>query len=331
MTSELLAPCPFLAGPMITDSQFFVGRQVELDAITSRMTGYRPISINIVGKRRIGKSSLLYHFLRTHGQRVENPSRYVVIYLNLQDSQYHNEIGFYHGVARQLLAHPSVKGKRALIKPFNVKSIDRLTFAGILGEWKRQGVLPVLCLDEFEALFHHAKEFDNGFFENLRYLINSNILMLVVASHRPLDFYRRRYRLTSSFFNFEQILPLGELTLGEARELINLPAKTNAPALSSDEQRLVKEWGGCHPFLLQLAASCLWEARQREQDLNWAQAKFEQQARRVPKPLWKIPPRLDNFVRSYSWVVMLILVVLLVVGVLNQTQVFEGLGKALRR
>lgn len=316
---------PFLVGSMITDPRYFVGRQAELDTLTSRMTGSRVISLNVVGKQRIGKSSLLHHFFQTYEQRVQHPSRYVVIYLNLRDSQCQREKGFYLAVTRQLLTHPSVTGKRELIRPWkNIKSLDRQSFSVAMGEWKRQGVLPVLCLDELEALFRHSKEFNDEFFNNLSSLRDSNILMLIVASHRRLNFYQRRYKLTSSFFNFEQILPLGELTEEEAEELVNLPAKTGSTAaLNIEEQRLAREWGGCHPYLLQLAASCLWEARQQKQDISWAKARFKKQARSVPKPLLKIPSRLRKFAKRYGWIVIIILAFVVLISVLYATQILE--------
>ncbi|MBD2185621.1 ATP-binding protein [Planktothrix sp. FACHB-1355] len=330
MTNSSLPSCPFIPGPMITDPQFFVGRKTELEAITSRMTGAQPISINIVGKRSIGKSSLLYHFFQTYEQRVQNPNRYVGIYLDLQNSQCHDEIDFYHAVARQLFNQPKVRSQRSLTRPFQVTSFDRQAFSAVLGEWKRQGVLPVLCLDEFEALFHHPKQFDAGFFDNLRFLINGNSLMLVVASHRKLDFYGKRYNLTSSFFNLAYVLTLGELTEEEARELVSLPAKTGAPAaLRNDEQRLARQWGGCHPYLLQLAGSLLWEARQQKQKVGWAKAKFEQQARRIPKGFWNITSSAKYFGKTVSGIALLILVVAVVVSLVKQTQVLEALQKVL--
>ena len=75
---------PFVPTGMIEDTRLFVGRQEELRAIASRMTGVQPISINIVGDKRIGKSSLLNYFCLTWKERVKNPERYVVIYLPLR-------------------------------------------------------------------------------------------------------------------------------------------------------------------------------------------------------------------------------------------------------
>lgn len=333
MTSSLPSS-PFVAGSKITDPQFFVGRKEELQTITSRMTGVQPVSINVVGRRRIGKSSLLYHFFQTYEQRVPEPTRYVVIYLSLQDARCQSEDGLYQAISRQLWHHLTVQRNPALIEPLRVKPFNRLAFCAAMGQYKRLGVLPVLCLDEFGPLFRHPKEFDDGFFDNLRSLMESRVLMLVVASHRKLDFYQRRHGLTSAFFKLWQVLTLSELTEVEAEQLVGLPASTipeATPALSPQEQHLVRQWGGRHPYLLQLAGSLLYQARQLGQDVTWAKAEFDKEARLVPKPSGKFFGSTGFWVKSIGGVMIVILIVLVVIGLLNQTQVWELLQKALGR
>ena len=319
MTSSLPSS-PFVAGSKITDPRFFVGRKQELHAITSRMVEVQPVSINVVGRRRIGKSSLLYHFFQTYEQRVPQPNRYVVIYLSLQDARCQREDGLYQAVARQLWHNLTVQRNPALVEPLKVKPFNRSAFGAAMGQYKRLGVLPVLCLDEFGPLFRHPEEFNNGFFDNLRSLMESGVLMLVVASHRRLDFYQRRHKLTSAFFKLWQVLPLNELTEEEAKVLVGLPASVIAgttAALSSQEQQLVRQWGGRHPYLLQVAASLLYEAHQLGRDVSWAKAEFQKEARRVPKPMWKFSRGRGSFVKTIGGVIILILVVLVAIALLK--------------
>ena len=333
MTSSLPSS-PFVAGSKITEPRLFVGRKKELQAITSRMTAVQPVSVNVVGRRRIGKSSLLYHFSQTYEQWVPEPTRYVVIYLSLQDSRCQREDGLYQAVARELWHNLTVQRNPALIEPLRVKPFNRLAFCAAMGQYKRQGVLPVFCLDEFGPLFRHPEEFDHGFFDNLRSLMESSVLMLVVASHRKLEFYQRRHKLTSAFFKLWQVLMLSELTEQEAQVLVCLPASTIAgatAALSMQEQRIVRQWGGRHPYLLQLAASLVYEGRQLGRDVGWAKAEFEKEARRVPKPIWNFPKPKGSLVKSVGGVMILILIVLVVVSVMNQTQVGELVRKVLGR
>ncbi len=325
MTSSLPSR-PFVAGSKITDPRLFVGRTQELDLITSRMTGIQPVSVNVVGPRWIGKSSLLYHFFQTYEQRVAEPTRYAVIYLSLQDARCQSEDGFYQAVARQLWLNLTVQRNVALVEPLRVKPFNRLAFCAAMGHYKRLGVLPVLCLDEFGPLFRYPQEFDNGFFDSLRSLMESRVLMLVVASHRKLEFYQRRHKLTSAFFKLWQVLMLGELTEQEAQALVALPASTNAgvtSALSKQEQRFVRQLGGCHPYLLQLAASLLYEARQSGRDVTWAKVEFEKQARHVPKPRWKPPKHTGLLALGISGVIIFILIVVLVISLLSPTPLWE--------
>lgn len=349
MTPNSPPGCPFLAGPKIEDPQYFVGRTEALDSITSRAIGPQPTSINVVGKRRIGKSSLLYHFCQTYEQRVQRygrePSEFVAIYLSLQDNQCRQEASFYQAVARKLLDRPSVQGNSDLKIPLNGGSLSRQTFADAMDEWKDRGVLPILCLDKIEELFERANEFNNDFYDSLRSLMDRNALMLVVTSAERLDNYSRKHRLTSDFFNLGHVLPLKELTEMEAIDLVRLP-NPNAPALSPEKQKLALEWGGRHPYLLQLAGSFLWEAQRQDRDISWAKQQFDREAQRTFRSrfnlgrwwrllrllFWDLPVKLGSLAKIIggtwddigNWifgVVILFGVAALVLGLANWEQV----------
>ncbi|NET07543.1 MAG: ATP-binding protein [Symploca sp. SIO2B6] len=289
-----LPHCPFVAAGRIEDPQFFVGRREELDFITSRMTAVQPTSINVVGERRIGKSSLLYHFFQTYEQRVQrygkNANDYVVIYLSLQQVQCQQVNSFYQAVAKELLKQHSVQKNSNLTNSLKVKPLDGKAFSEAIELWKQEKVLPVLCLDKFEELFDYPQQFDWGFYDNLRSLIDRNCLMVVAASRKKLSIYSKQHKLTSDFFNLAHIMPLKGLTEAEALDLVRLP-QTNIPStqavLTPERQQLALSWGGRHPFLLQLAGRCLWEAQIQNRPDDWAKAQFEQQA-----PILS-PPRFD--------------------------------------
>ena len=350
-----LPPCPFIAGPKITDPRLFVGRREELRRLATAMAGAQPISVNVVGARRIGKSSLLYHFYQTWEQRVRTPARFVVAFLSLQEAAAQTEADLYRAIARSLLDRPAAHQRADLVAALNRQPLDRSGFAEAMKGFRAQNLLPVLCLDEFEALFQHPRQFDDGFYDALHALMDGNVLMVIAASHEPLDVYRRQHRLTSSFFNLGHVLRLGDLTEEEAADLVRLPASTisGAPAaLSLDEQRLARAWGRRHPYLLQLAAYFLYQARQEGRDTAWARMQFEAEARRVPRvhgrlrPLrwlaWDAPARLGRLAKRTgetlddltNWVigmVILIVVILAVLGVLTWPQLVELARLALGR
>ncbi|MCI5121682.1 MAG: ATP-binding protein, partial [Candidatus Electrothrix sp. AUS4] len=109
MPNSSARSCPFIAGPMIDDPARFVGRREELHLLVHRMDGAQPTSVNVVGERRIGKSSLLYHFFQTWEQRIDYPSRFVVVYLDLQAKTPATEAAFYRDLAWALKQRPAVQ------------------------------------------------------------------------------------------------------------------------------------------------------------------------------------------------------------------------------
>ena len=290
-----LPPCPFIAGPMIMDPRLFVGRRGELARLTAM--AQQPVSANVVGERRIGKSSLLYHFFQTWEQRVRQPDRYCVVYLNLQDAHCDQEHRFYQAVLqalRQRLQRRPTLGQLP-------QSADRSGFSEAMGQCRQANVLPVLCLDEFESLFEQTQEFGDRFFDNLRALMNSNQVMLILASRQSLDVYKKRHRLTSDFFNLGQIIRLGELEPEEVNDLVRLPASTVSnlpPALGALEQSTAKKWGEQHPCKLQHAANFLWQAGQQGYDKKWAWKHYKYEIRRLPKRRQRPNPQRPNPLRA---------------------------------
>ncbi|NJM73930.1 MAG: ATP-binding protein [Scytonema sp. RU_4_4] len=346
---------PFVAGGMLDNPQLFVGRKEELHAIASRMSGAQPTSVNVVGEKRIGKSSLLYHFFQTWEQRVQDPSRYVVIYLSLQSVQCQREEDFYLAVAQELLSRPAVRAIPSLTTALQLKSFDGLAFSAAIALFKNQNqnqkLLPVLCLDDFKTLFQNKSEFDDGFYDNLRSLMDSSSLMLVVASQKELDFYARRHQLTSTFFNLGHVLKLRELSEEEVTELVRLPSSTvpyAQPALSMDEQKLTRQLGGRHPFLLQLAGMLVCQARQQGKDENWVKTRFKEQSRRLPRAglgsrrwwrslrwlVWNFPIRIGSVVKSIgvsmdnitAWIIGVVVVfafILVVFGLVTHSEAWQ--------
>ncbi|KOP27060.1 AAA family ATPase [Hapalosiphon sp. MRB220] len=352
MNSGALSANPFVAPGMIKDPRLFVGRKEELNAIASRMSGVQPTSINIVGEKHIGKSSLLYHFFLTWEQRVTDPNRYVVIYLSLRDANCETEMGFYDAVAKALLNRLAL-WKLQLRSPLQVQPLDRQAFADAIKKWQQQHVLPVLCLDDFQMLLERPQEFDNNFYNNLRSLMDDSALMLAIASRKKLGTYAAEKGLTSPFFNVGQTLVLGELTTDEAIQLTRLPDSTSASALSVNEQNCAQQWGKRHPYKLQLACRYLWEARHQGKDIKWAKEQFLQQINQSQSSsnhpwlkwqwlrwiVWDFPIRLgrvtkfiggnvDEVKSLITGYVILISVILIVVGLVNWEQVKDLLQKA---
>ena len=294
---------PFVAGPMITRPELFVGRKEELRTLTGWMSGAQPVSVNVVGERRIGKSSLLYHFFQTWEQRVSSPSRFVVVYLDLQAKTPPGEAALYQALGSALTQQPAIQQIGPLRTALSPLPGTHKEFSTLLDAFSVRDLLPVFCLDEFEVLLKlkSDEQFTDSFFDQLRGCMNAGQLMFILSSRKPLDVYAGKQNLTSAFFNLGQVLKLEEFTDEEADELVALPmpGRENFPALSTKDQKLARQWGGRHPCLLQLAAISLVEARQFRKKTAWAKRHFAEQRKRLKKEGVLTKPRsltalLDN-------------------------------------
>lgn len=325
---------PFVAGPMITDPRLFVGRKTELNRLFHMMQ--QPVSANVIGERRIGKSSLLYHVYQTWESRVQQPNRYCVVYLNLQNAQCDQETLFYGTVMQAL--QQQLPGNRTVANL--PATMDRQGFSQAIQQCCQAGIRPVLCLDKFEELFEHTQQFNDGFFDNLRALMNDNQVMLILASRKSLDVYKKRHRLTSDFFNVGQTVPLGDLKPDEVTDLLRLPA---SPPLGALEQDKAREWGGQHPCRLQLAANFLWQAGKHGYGEPWARQQFLLEEQRLPRQRVSTNPiravknlgklaqwigdTLDDVGNLLAGVVILIVVFLGITGIFHWSQVQDLLKK----
>ncbi|WYL96057.1 MAG: AAA-like domain-containing protein [Gloeotrichia echinulata IR180] len=356
---------PFHAGSTITDSRYFIGYQKELDFITARTIAAQPTSVNVIGNKRTGKSSLLYHFYQTYEQKIEsrgkNPRKYLAVYLSLEQGNCQQQHSFYRVVAEELRQiikkrYNWVNQPRSLIEALEANNFDRESFYQAIDKFRDAGILPILCLDKIETLFRNPQEFDNGFYDNLRSLMDGNALMLVIASEKGLTVYSKKKKLTSSFFNLGQEIILSGLTDNEARDLVRLPQTTigGQAVLNDQEQQIALDWGGKNPYLLQLAGLCLWEAKQSNNDINWAKKNFDLQASRIsarqygwrnwlsflkfvflrsPAKLGEVVQFIGNNVSVISaWLIgasIFVVVILAALGILHWEDVIKVIKKAL--
>lgn len=245
-----MASNPFYFGGRISSPNQFVGREEAIRFIMQRMTGPQMTSVAVIGERRIGKSSLLYHIYQTYMQRIENGQRFLLAEASLQEAHVRDRAGFVSTVSERLQGalnrHP-----RATELPVWPHSYTDLTDLGSqLRELYDAGLRVVVCLDEFEELLENRRAFDNAFYDAMRALLDAQHLMLVIASTRPLTYYGQRYQLVSRFFNVTNSLNLGELNEDEARVLLTRPATFGGsrPALGAMDSQLALRLGGRHPF-----------------------------------------------------------------------------------
>ena len=247
---ETLRPAnPFTLRGTIRDPQQFFGRHTEVQQIFDRLRTMQ--SVSVVGERRIGKSSLLYHIFQTSPQQLGPEVR--VCYTDLPDVT--DEAGFYGRLCQEL----GGAGRR-------FRDLEQLV----------QDTPSVFCIDEFEKVAGQAA-FSRGFFDGLRSLAQSgNFALLVATQHSLADLCRTEQIATSPFWNIFSRLDLGLLSADSAEALIREPFTQAGLPVTQDELRRVLELAGRFPFFSQLACYHLFEAK-RGGERNWPTA-FERDA-----------------------------------------------------
>jgi hypothetical protein len=143
---------------------------------------------------------------------------------------------------------------------------------------KVKGIVPVLCIDEFEG-FGNRAEFTLDFFRALRAMTQKFDLVLVAISRSPLSAIVGKDVETSGFFNIFEPLALEPFDLQEASEFIQV--KGQLASFTEIEYQYMWRYGEeseqeWPPLRLQLVGKMLLADRgQSVQDpLSWQ--KFEQ-------------------------------------------------------
>lgn len=330
---------PFYFGGKITDPTRFVGRAEQLRFVTQRMQGTQMTSVGIVGPRKIGKSSLLYHAYQTYPQRLTDPQRFLVAYASLQGAGVRTQTTFIQTVAGELAQARGRHPNAAALPAWPAPCQDLIAFEQGLRAMQDSGLRCVLCLDEFEALLERPKEFDDAFYDALRAWMDDQRLMLVLASARPLTYYGSRYRFVSRFFNLGNTAFLDEFSEQEARALVTAPIVPGGnPVLGVRDQELALELGGRHPYFLQMAAHYVVEGQVNGWDERRVREEYRRQAntqrramqrtvQRAAAYLWQAPVWLgrtagwlgaawDNTVNRIVGILIIVLVLLALLGVL---------------
>jgi len=250
-------PNPFTQQTMIRDAEQFVGRRAELDQISNLLKKMQGISL--VGERRIGKSSLLYHIFLTGQSRLGEEM--VFAYTDFPGVK--DEKSFYQCLCEQL-------GRTG----------DK--FSDLQDTVRKRRV--VFCLDEFERVMR-SPAFSRDFFDTLRSLAQSDNLALLIATEHPLsELSLTKQIATSPFFNIFRQIEMGLFTPEEALEFIHNGFDEANTEITENETERVLRLAGRFPFFLQLACYCLFEmkiGRAKE----WERA-FRRDARPHLQYLW---------------------------------------------
>ena len=253
-------PNPFTNRQMITAPEDFFGRQRQINKIITRLRTMQ--SASVVGERRIGKSSLLYHLMQTGSARIED-ANYRFLYFDLQEADFHTALGFLNTILSKLGAPAEA------IKTDEPLSRNLSAFSDRILALEQTGQRIVLCLDEFENAFKHRAQFDEDFFDHLRSMLNARRLAIVTATQRTLQSLSLEGKLTSPFYNVFTVVELKGFTKAEAHEFV--AAYHQRVGFTDEELNFVFSYLDPHPLKLQIVCDLVLENRQ-ERLSDWALA-----------------------------------------------------------
>lgn len=257
---------PFFYGNPVRPDQF-LDRRRELRRIVGRIVNQGQ-STAVVGEPRSGKTSLL-DYLAAPETRAElyggSGERLLFSYLDAQTlgSEF-SQAQFWEYALHPLREKATPDPASPLAQAYRTcreNDFGCFVLERLLAQMKADGWRLVLLLDEFDALLYHPVLNKAEFFGSLRSLASRNrgALALVIASRRPLTELNKETqqlsRTGSPYFNF-----LSEVTLAPWPNKDVEALLRRAERFTPDDRRFVVQVAGGHPFLLQAAASELWEA-----------------------------------------------------------------------
>jgi serine/threonine-protein kinase len=284
---------------MIRDPEDFIGRTVEIEKVFSRLGAARPQSVSIVGERRIGKSSLLYHLSLpdVRAKYLKDGDRFVFVFVDL-----HGLVGIDVPEFFELLLD-EISSASGIPRPA-AASTGYLTMKRYLQELERQKRKLVILWDEFDAITRNPN-FGAEVFSFFRSVANRYDVAYVTTAARELqDLCHTEAIAVSPFFNIFTNLYLRAFSPEEARELIRAPSESAGVPLQGYEPFLL-DIAGYFPFFLQVACNSLFDqiaaGLSREKAEDRAKAQFTEEAAPHFRYLWQhLAPESKEVLRSIA-------------------------------
>jgi hypothetical protein len=261
---------PFFHRGPIHQREYFYGRT---DAVGQSLSLLRNgQNVALVGQRRIGKTSLLFHIADPVVFEAHGLHRGEHLFLYLDGTELgHLSADEVLGLLLDQLASalPAAGQSLHLVRP-PPEALSYRAFREAILRVTDAGLKPIYLVDEFESLADNA-HLGPRFFSGLRALSSRFDLSFVTASRQSLLSltYADAETLSSPFFNTFANLYLGLFSQSEARGLLETLATHAGLDLPPQTMESIVELAGPHPLLLQMAAFHaveLWggEGRQAE-------------------------------------------------------------------
>ena len=227
---DLTVVSPYVTSGPVPENMFF-GRDHELKTITRKID---ETSFAMIGGRKIGKTSILAKVYRLLS---ENRQDEQALYLDCQSvTQYDS---FLEAVNTIWNAQPPIS------KPQDLRHYIARQHQ------ENQGQLPVILLDEVDALLQYDVQNHHALFRVFRALSQENHCRFVFCGERVLS--DQLQAADSPLFNFCDVIQLGYLKELAARRVILEPMQTMGISIQNQYQMVqeIIKLSSCHPNLVQ--------------------------------------------------------------------------------
>ncbi len=266
---------PFIYGDPVPPEKFY-GRRQSILEVKNRIGAIASQSVNVVGFRRIGKTSLLRYIRANPTEFIQSERQPLIVSLDLQSNPVSTPAGIVEGLRRGIMRQ---QGKEPWKQDENE---DDWAVQDGLEALRDRGVRLIVMLDEFEAISSRLEQF-HGWGEDWRSKASTQgLFSLVIASKRPISEMYQGLGLTSPFGNIFSTTILGGLEREAWQKLVRdgfAGSKVSATTLD-----WIDEFAGGLPLYVQMAAALLW---QESGDLMRAEAAFRIQSEPRLRELWQ--------------------------------------------
>jgi DNA-binding winged helix-turn-helix (wHTH) protein len=240
---------PFFHHGPIRNPDYFYNRAKEVKRTLEMLSQGQ--SVSVIGPRKIGKTSLLFHISRAEVMRQHglDPNYHLLVYFTCEGMGDLTLQEFYTLILEEVANRAAQYGYHLSIpeRPVSYQEFERA-----IREAFDQKLRLVLLLDEFEQLSNNPN-LGVDLLSGLRALATEFDIAYLTVSRRPLATFTEDH---SPFFNIFLPLQLGLFNESESRELVERSLKKTDTKFPPKILDYILELGGGHPFFLQMV--CYW-------------------------------------------------------------------------
>lgn len=255
---------PFTFGNPIKDPARFHGREAEIRQITNRLLSSAHESTSIIGERRIGKTSLLYHLSHPEvGARLGlTPDKFCMVYVDFQGLTDITPTRFWQRVLKKMSRSICDESLKPAIEALSGReTFDLFDLEDLFEASQDKGLTIVLMMDEFEHVTQNPN-FKGDFFGGLRALAIHHGVALIPATRRELiDLCHSDEIKGSPFFNIFANVVLRPFPIKDAASLVDGYLSNLEEIFPPEEKDFILRLGGGQPFFLQIAGHYLVDAK----------------------------------------------------------------------